>query len=164
MQPLSDFNWLDTTAEAFLKWMIFCWRNWERLFSFLCLYNWFVLSIKCYRTIIRCARRLLIVHRNQMTVQYLVRHPLVDWVKFGCVCFNRSATPIILTSGRCQPLFLPSRIASLLLFIPLFLLLLFLRLSLTLSLTFFLELKRTESASVWLMLWEALFKYLHTVR
>ena len=37
-------------------------------------------------------------------------------------------------------------------------------LSLALSLTFFLELKCTESASVWLTLWEALYKYLYTIQ
>ena len=40
---------------------------------------------------------------------------------------------------------------------------LFVPLSSLLSLTFLLELKRTESASVWLMQWEALYKYLYTI-
>jgi len=52
-----------------------------------------------------------------------------------------------------------SGITSLLLFFRLFYLLPFPRLFLVLSLTFFLELKSTESASVWFTLWEVLYNH-----
>ena len=50
-----------------------------------------------------------------------------------------------------------ARMYDILLFVPLFSLFLRLHLYVVLSLTFFLELKRTENASIWLISWEALY-------